>query len=82
MGIVLLISLLTMPVAIVDSLSRSYRTIALCAPLIAVARQRRGQDSSQTTISKFRPGSHNISLTLTLIVVNYYLCVTKAGAAA
>ena len=32
MGIVLLISLLTMPVAIVNSLSRSYRTIALCAP--------------------------------------------------
>lgn len=37
MGIVLLISLLTLPVAIVDSLSRSYRTIALGAPVVAVA---------------------------------------------
>ena len=37
MGIVLLISLVTMPVVIVNSLSRSYRTIALAAPLVAVA---------------------------------------------
>ncbi len=37
MGVVLLISLLTMPVVIVNSLSRSYRTIALTAPLVAVA---------------------------------------------
>ena len=36
MGIVLLISLVTMPVAIVNALSRSYRTIALAAPLVAV----------------------------------------------
>ncbi|WP_417014865.1 metal ABC transporter permease [Alistipes sp.] len=37
MGIVLLISLLTMPVVIVNTLARSYRTIALTAPAVAVA---------------------------------------------
>lgn len=37
MGIVLLISLVTLPVAIVNLFSRSYRTIALWAPLTAVA---------------------------------------------
>ncbi len=37
MGIVLLISLITMPVVIVNSISRSYRAIALCAPMIGVA---------------------------------------------
>ena len=37
MGIVLLISLLTMPVVIVNTLARSYRTIARLAPLVAVA---------------------------------------------
>ena len=37
MGIVLLISLLTMPVVIVNTLARSYRTIALTAPIVAVA---------------------------------------------
>lgn len=37
MGIVLLISLLTMPVVIVNTLVRSYRTIALAAPIVAVA---------------------------------------------
>lgn len=37
MGIVLLISLLTMPVVIADTLLKSYRTIILAAPLIAVA---------------------------------------------
>ena len=37
MGIVLLISLLTMPVVIVNTLTRSYRTIALTAPIVAVA---------------------------------------------
>ncbi len=37
MGIVLLISLLTMPVVIVNMLARSYRTIALTAPAVAVA---------------------------------------------
>ncbi|MEG1405147.1 MAG: metal ABC transporter permease, partial [Alistipes sp.] len=36
MGIVLLISLLTMPIAIVNTLTKSYRTIAFTAPLVAV----------------------------------------------
>ncbi len=36
MGIVLLISLLTLPVAIVNAFSRDYRTIAVGAPLVAV----------------------------------------------
>ena len=37
MGIVLLISLLTLPVVIVNQLSHNYRTIALAAPFVAVA---------------------------------------------
>ncbi len=37
MGIVLLISLVTMPVAIANTLTRSFRRIAVAAPLIAVA---------------------------------------------
>ncbi len=37
MGIVLLISLLTLPAAIVNALSRSYRTLALAAPIVAAA---------------------------------------------
>ena len=37
MGIVLLISLLTLPVTIVNTLSRSYRTLATAAPVVAVA---------------------------------------------
>lgn len=36
MGIVLLISLLTMPVVIVNTFSRSYRTLAFAAPIVAV----------------------------------------------
>ena len=37
MGIVLLLSLVTMPVVVANMLTRSYRMIALVAPLIAVA---------------------------------------------
>lgn len=37
MGIVLLISLLTMPVVIVNALSHSYRTLTAAAPAVAVA---------------------------------------------
>ena len=37
MGIVLLISLLTLPVVIVNTLSKSYRTLATAAPVVAVA---------------------------------------------
>ena len=67
MGIVLLISLLTMPVAIVNSLSRSYRTIALCAPLVAVA----GNVAGLVVSYNFEvpPGAAIIfTLTLTLIM--------------
>ena len=68
MGIVLLISLVTMPVVIVNSLSRSYRTIALAAPLVAVA----GKNAGGVVGDKFsgRAGAAIIfTLTLTLIMV-------------
>mgnify|MGYP002237278362 CR=1 FL=1 len=77
MGIVLLISLLTMPVAIVNALSKSYRTIALCAPLVAVAGNVAGLVASYNF--EVPPGAAIIfTLTLTLIIVNYYLCVRKS----
>ena len=68
MGIVLLISLVTMPVVIVNSLSRSYRTIAFAAPLVAVA----GNVAGLVVSSNFEvpPGAAIIfTLTLTLIMV-------------
>ena len=68
MGIVLLISLVTMPVVIVNSLSRSYRTIALAAPLVAVA----GNIAGLVVSYNFEvpPGAAIIfTLTLTLIMV-------------
>ena len=82
MGIVLLISLLTMPVAIVNSLSRSYRTIALCAPLVAVAGNVAGLVASYNF--EVPPGAAIIfTLTLALIVVKLLpLRNKKAGAAA
>ena len=82
MGIVLLISLLTMPVAIVNSLSRSYRTIALCAPLVAVAGNVAGLVASYNF--EVPPGAAIIfTLTLTLIMVKLLpLRQKKAGAAA
>ena len=68
MGIVLLISLITMPVVIVNTLSRSYRTIALCAPLIAVAGNVAGLAASYNF--EVPPGAAIIfTLTFTLIVV-------------
>ena len=67
MGIVLLISLLTMPVAIVNALSKSYRTIALCAPLVAVAGNVAGLVASYNF--EVPPGAAIIfTLTLTLIM--------------
>ena len=68
MGIVLLISLVTMPVVIVNSLSRSYRTIAFAAPLVAVA----GNIAGLVVSYNFEvpPGAAIIfTLTLTLIMV-------------
>ena len=82
MGIVLLISLLTMPVAIVNALSKSYRTIALCAPLVAVAGNVAGLVASYNF--EVPPGAAIIfTLTLTLIMVKLLpLRQKKAGAAA
>ena len=68
MGIVLLISLVTLPVAIVNLFSRSYRTIALWAPLTAVA----GNVAGLWLSYRFEvpPGAAIIfTLTLTLIAV-------------
>lgn len=53
MGIVLLISLLTIPVAVVNAFSRDYRTIAATAPAVAVAGNVAGLAASYH--SKFRP---------------------------
>ena len=67
MGIVLLISLLTIPVAIVNAFSRSYRTIALAAPAVAVA----GNVAGLVVSYNFEvpPGAAIIfTLTLTLIM--------------
>jgi len=82
MGIVLLISLLTLPVAIVNALSKSYRTIALCAPLVAVAGNVAGLVASYNF--EVPPGAAIIfTLTLTLIIVKLLpLRQKKAGAAA
>ena len=80
--IVLLISLLTMPVAIVNALSKSYRTIALGAPLVAVAGNVAGLVASYNF--EVPPGAAIIfTLTLTLIIVKLLpLRQKKAGAAA
>lgn len=68
MGIVLLISLITMPVVIVNALSRSYRTIALTAPVVAVAGNVAGLAASYHF--EVPPGAAIIfMLTLTLILV-------------
>ena len=73
---------LSIPVAIVNSLSRSYRTIALCAPLVAVAGNVAGLVASYNF--EVPPGAAIIfTLTLTLIVVKLLpLRNKKAGAAA
>lgn len=68
MGIVLLISLLTIPVAIVNAFSRDYRTIAATAPAVAVAGNVAGLAASYHF--EVPPGAAIIfTLTLTLIVV-------------
>lgn len=82
MGIVLLISLLTMPVVIVNTLSRSYRTIALAAPLVAVA----GNVAGLVASYQFDvPSGAAIifTLTLTLVMVKLLtLCRKKPVSAA
>ena len=68
MGIVLLISLLTIPVAGVHAFSRDYRTIAATAPAVAVAGNVAGLAASYHF--EVPPGAAIIfTLTLTLIVV-------------
>lgn len=66
MGIVLLISLITMPVVIVNAFARSYRAIALTAPLVAVVANVAGLAASYRF--EVPPGAAIIFvLTLTLI---------------
>ncbi len=68
MGIVLLISLLTIPVAVVNAFSRDYRTIAATAPAVAVPGNVAGLAASYHF--EVPPGAAIIfTLTLTLIVV-------------
>jgi len=68
MGIVLLISLLTLPVVIVNAFSRSYRTLALASPLVAVAGNVAGLIASYRFEAP--PGAAIIfTLALTLVVV-------------
>ncbi len=68
MGIVLLLSLLTLPVAIVDTLSKSYRRLTLFAPLTAMAGNVAGLIVSYE--AEVPPGAAIIfTLTLTLIAV-------------
>lgn len=68
MGIVLLISLLTLPVAIVNTLSRSYRTLALAAPMTAVAGNVAGLVASYHL--EVPPGAAIIfTLTFALVIV-------------
>ena len=81
MGIVLLISLVTMPVVIVNTLSRSYRTIALTAPLVAVAGNVAGLIASYNF--EVPPGAAIIfTLTLTLILVKLVSLRSKKQRAA
>ena len=82
MGIVLLISLVTMPVAIVNTLSRSYRTIALGAPAVAVAGNVAGLAASYDF--EVPPGAAIIfTLALALVIVKLLTLRTKkTGAAA
>ena len=78
MGIVLLISLITMPVVIVNTLSRSFRTIAWCAPAVAVAGNVAGLAASYRF--EVPPGAAIIfTLTLALILAKALsLCRKKS----
>ncbi len=82
MGIVLLISLVTMPAVIVDAFSHSYRTIVRTAPLIAVAGNVAGLAASYRF--EVPPGAAIIfTLALALVVVKLLpLRSRKPGTAA
>ena len=74
MGIVLLISLLTMPVVIVNSLTRSYRRIAAWACVVAAAGNVAGLAASY--YFEVPPGAAIIFvLTFALVAVKCYICV-------
>lgn len=82
MGIVLLLSLLTLPVAIVNTLSRSYRTLALAAPPVAAAGNVAGLVASYYL--EVPPGAAIIfTLTFALVAVKLLtLCRQKPVSAA
>ena len=74
MGIVLLISLLTMPVVIVNSLTHSYRRIAAWACVVAAAGNVAGLAASYYL--EVPPGAAIIFvLTFALVAVKCYICV-------
>ncbi len=76
MGIVLLISLLTIPVAIVNTVSKSYRTLAVGAAIIAVVGNLTGLALSYNY--EVSPGAAIIfTLTLTLIIVKLLTLLVK-----
>ena len=82
MGIVLLISLITMPVVIANTLFRSFRTIALVAPLVGIVGNLTGLILSYSW--EVPPGTSIIfTLTVGLIAVKLLtLCRNKLKAAA
>lgn len=76
MGIVLLLSLLTLPVAVANSFSKSYRTIVAAAPAIAAAGNVAGLVASYHF--EVPPGAAIIFiLTLTLIIVKLLTLRTR-----
>ena len=76
MGIVLLISLLTMPVAIVNLFSKSYARITLWSAVTAVVASVAGVAASYHL--EVPSGAAIIFiLTITLIIAKCYLCITK-----
>lgn len=76
MGIVLLISLLTMPVAIVNLFSKSYARITLWSAVTAAAASVAGVAASYHL--EVPSGAAIIFiLTITLIIAKCYLCITK-----
>ncbi|MBP3482346.1 MAG: metal ABC transporter permease [Alistipes sp.] len=74
MGIVLLISLLTMPVVIVNSFTKSYRTITIWSAATAAAASLAGVIASYY-LEVPSGASIIFILTVTLITIKCYLCV-------
>ena len=76
MGIVLLISLLTLPVVIVNTLSKSYRTLAAAAPVVAVAGNIAGLAVSYTW--EVPPGAAIIFILTVTLVLAKVLTLSRA----